>query len=330
MRKDRIENILARAAYWSGLDRLCYRLTRNRKRVLMYHNVLPNYLFRDDLANGFSCSESKFRDDIRWIVRHLGGISNDMSDASKVAITFDDGICNQYEVAARVLREEGNYPAMIFCAGKALAAKRPEETLAVERVLCWLSNAPEDALAKIGVADRSAGWQRVLWPKFQDDVQTKGERVCAELDGIFPFKKIYSALPAEYLRLRMTGIGAKQLDDLRDRGWIVGWHTQSHFPLKLLSEEEQIQELTPPLKMKCLPFAYPYGDGGCVSLRTREIAKKLGYAVAFASCPQPNNDPFFFSRYILSANRVEFWYHFSGARYFIRRVLKVLRLITVV
>lgn len=329
MRGQRIEKIFAVVSYFSGFDAVCRFFTRKRKRVIMYHNVLPDSLMRDDVANSFTTSETEFRRDIRYFKRKYG-ISNDLDDVTRVAISFDDGFKSQGEIAGRIMEAEGDLPAMIFCAGTVVDATSPKDTLAVERALHWVSNAPDEAIAKLGVATREAVWPKVVWPRFRGDWREKGEGVCRWLDGIYPFAKVISSLPPEYVRLRLTGLTREDLDVLRYKGWLVCWHTQSHFPLKMLPEGEQKREMTPPDEMRGLPFAYPYGDAGCVGGETIRLAQDLGYRVAFASCPQRQDNPYFISRYAMSEGRIMFHYYFSGARFAIRRVLKALGIVRVV
>ena len=329
MSRRRIEKILAVVSYFSGFDAVCRFLTRGRKRVIMYHNVLPESLMRKDVANSFTTSEAEFRRDIRYF-KGKYGISNDMNDAERVAISFDDGFKSQGEIAGRIMESEGDLPAMIFCAGGVLDSTSSANTLAVERVLHWVSNAPDEAIAMIGVDTREEAWPKVLWPRFRGDWREKGEGVCRWLDGIYPFAKVIASLPAEYVRLRLTGLTREELDALRRKGWLVCWHTQSHFPLKMLPEEEQKREMAPPDEMRELPFAYPYGDAGCVGGETIRLAQDLGFKVAFASCPQKQDNPYFISRYATSEGRIMFHYHFSGARFAIRRMLKALGIVKVV
>lgn len=48
----RIACWIAYAAYWTGIDALFYWLNRKAKRIVTFHNVLPQGLWRKDLANG--------------------------------------------------------------------------------------------------------------------------------------------------------------------------------------------------------------------------------------------------------------------------------------
>ena len=102
MSRRRIEKILAVVSYFSGFDAVCRFLTRGRKRVIMYHNVLPESLMRKDVANSFTTSEAEFRRDIRYF-KGKYGISNDMNDAERVAISFDDGFKSQGEIVCSSL-----------------------------------------------------------------------------------------------------------------------------------------------------------------------------------------------------------------------------------
>ena len=95
--------LVAILAYYTGLDRLFYWLNRRAKRILTFHNVLPDELFARNIANGVSCSASEFRTVIRELKRKWK-FSTDLFDPATVTITFDDGYLNQYEVAADILK----------------------------------------------------------------------------------------------------------------------------------------------------------------------------------------------------------------------------------
>ena len=63
--RHKIVEIIAFLAYWTGIDALFYWLNRKAKRIVTFHNVLPDAMYRYDLANGVSNSESGFSTDCR-------------------------------------------------------------------------------------------------------------------------------------------------------------------------------------------------------------------------------------------------------------------------
>ena len=94
------------------------RLWKSKKRILVYHRVLPDdapaFLF--DALSGELVSLSIFRAQFSWMasrypVRSLAELMHD--DTSGFAVTFDDGLVDNLRYAAPVLAELG-IPATIF------------------------------------------------------------------------------------------------------------------------------------------------------------------------------------------------------------------------
>ncbi|MEI7682514.1 MAG: polysaccharide deacetylase family protein, partial [Betaproteobacteria bacterium] len=118
-----------------GINRLFYFLNRNRKRILTYHNVLPDAHFQNCLLEGVSHCESVFREQIRSMARlyHFG---LDLTDSHQLTLTFDDGYRNQYAVVHPILMQYG-IKAYFFCA---LDLVLKSETLLIDELLLWLSS----------------------------------------------------------------------------------------------------------------------------------------------------------------------------------------------
>lgn len=268
----------ARFSAMFGVNVLFYKFNCRAKRILTFHNVLPDDLYVANVANGVSCSESAFRQTIRELKKRWK-FSTDLFDPSSITITFDDGYLNQYDVAAKILCEEGDIPAIVFVAGDVLDGK----VLTVDKLLHWASHVPQEVIASRGYVSRQELWEKEIWPRFNGDAATKGLGLFAELDGIYPFDEIMAELPSEYVRFRLTGISSSQLDDLRRRGWMVGWHTRSHYPLARLSLEEKRLEMAPPSEMRDVVFSFPYGEMQSVDEESVSLAKELGFPCAVSN-----------------------------------------------
>ena len=87
--KQFVVGIMAFAAYWTGIDAFFYWLNRKAKRIITFHDVLPDAIF-DKRANGVGCSESEFRRIVREIKKRFP-ISVDLGDVHSVTLAFDDG-----------------------------------------------------------------------------------------------------------------------------------------------------------------------------------------------------------------------------------------------
>lgn len=302
-------------AYWSGLDALFYRLNRKAKHVITFHNILPDEVFLRNVANGVSNSASEFR----FIVRELKKrwrFSTDLEDASTITLTFDDGYLNQYEVAAEILREEGDIPAILFSSGDVADGKM----LMVDRLLHWAALVPKHVILRLGCTDAFELWVGKLWPEFVADVEFRGQKVYDRLNATYPFEKIFASMNPEYRRLRLSGIDAMRMDDLRSRGWKIGYHTKSHYPLALLADEAKIAEMTPPAEMRDVVFSYPYGEEQSVGKRSLAIAESLGYPAAVSNTTDPTvmQGLYFKPRMALAPNRCLLHLELSGLKHFLK------------
>ena len=312
--------LLAICCHFLGITALFYFLNRKVKRICTFHNVLPDAGFEINPETSFSMSESCFRKVVRELKKHYN-FSVDVFDPSTVTITFDDGNANQYEIAAEILKSEGNIPAIIFVAGI-----DRKDGLIVDKLCYWTAYAPIDILIRLNGApiSRRDFWRRIMRPKFVADADTKGKNTYEWANAIYPFDELYRSKTPEYLHLRMDGIRQEQLNDLRSRGWIVGWHTQSHFPLSSLSESEQQNEMTPPTEMKDVVFSYPYGELLSVNANAIKNAEKIGFPCAVGNIEFGGDihGRYFLPRFNLPAlrtwkDRILLHFQLSGLKYFV-------------
>ena len=331
--KRRILRWLEVGSYWSGLDWLFYWLNRKAKRTLCFHHVLPDDVFVPGV-NGFELKESDFRRCIRELKRHFA-FSNDLTDVRTITLTFDDGWRNQYETAARVLCEEGDIPAILFVAGKMVDLNDPRQSLVDELLANWISFAPpgsyeivyENQTYEVQLPSRSV-WRTVVRPLFEKDAANRGEKGVAAFDRAYPFAKVFARLSPEYLKLRLCGVRREDLVELRRRGWTIGWHSRSHYPIKLLARDEQEQELACPDFADKEVMAYPYGSPDCVGQTAIEIVRETGYgrAVSFMEDPGKMLGRFFLPRMSVPCEKYALHFELSGLKYFVktRRMLPVI------
>jgi peptidoglycan/xylan/chitin deacetylase (PgdA/CDA1 family) len=318
--KQKLLNVVAFISFYLGVINFFYWLNRKSKRVLTFHNVLPDALW-NPIANGVSNKESDFRRIILEIRRKFR-FSNDVLDPRTITLTFDDGYLNQYEIAGAIL-EEFKIPAILFVSGDIINAKHANQALVVDQLLHWGGFAPN-------TLPYSQFWSNWLRPKFASDSQTKGRSVLEDVNLTYSLEKIFRGLSPEYLRLRMTGITESQLNDLRSRGWLIGWHTKSHFPLSSLTDEEVRNEVMPPSEFIGIPFSYPYGELKSVDERVVEIVKQCGYPYAFSNVINGGglSGKFFLPRMSVSSNKYRLHFCLSGMEYFIRS-MKLLPIVNI-
>ena len=315
---------MERLAYCLGVDTLFYWLNRKARRVVAFHNVLLDELMRPEDGGGVCFRASEFRSAIRELKRHFR-FSVDPADCSALTLTFDDGYLNQYEVAARILQEEGNIPAMLFVSGSLIGSKGYENCLVIDKILQWQKVVPLEVAEKLfgrSFASRMELWSEALLPAFAADAEQKGRGLLARLEAAYAVGGSMSERNPEFVRLRFDGVSSEQIADLRRRGWKVGYHTYSHYPVSRLSDDDARKELTPtdPEMLK-VPFAYPYGNEDFVSARDERIVESLGYPCAYSCGAEMTGrygGRFFLRRMMPPIDKYRLHFELSGLRHFLK------------
>lgn len=296
--RHKLVETLAFLAYWTGVDALFYWLNRKAKRIVTFHNVLPDSLYTNDLANGVSNSESGFRLIVGEIAKRYR-FSTDLLDAKTCTITFDDGYVNQAEIAGRVLDEMG-IPAILFVAGDLIGGKG---SLLVDRLL--------------HATETVEKWTKETWPALKKgEVKDEGEQW---MEKISP----------EYRRLRLTGVTEEMLKERRRKGWKICWHTWRHLPLVSMSEAEVRKELSCPAEYRGEVLSYPFGNPEEVGETAIRLAEELGYpcAVSNTHAVGAKHGKFFLPRTGLLPNKYMIHFELSGAKFWMmtRRLWPTIR-----
>lgn len=323
--------LVAYVCYFLRLHLLAYFLNRKRKRVVTFHNVLPDDIYEKNIANGVSCSFSEFKTIIKEISRFYR-FSLDLDDCKTVTLTFDDGYLNQVETAASYLLGKG-IPAYLFVSGQLLentdeGVKREGRPLVVDLLLHWISYVPNGAYkldicdwgGEISDGNRLQIWTQVLWPAFLKDARQKGQNLLNALDAAYPLETIIKSLPKRYVKQRLGSPSVGQLDELRDKGWEIGWHTYSHYPLAKLTREEKQKELSTALKCIGGVMSFPYGGPQEVDAECIEIVKSLNYSAAVSNVSVANelSGNYFRARMSLSPEPALLHFELSGLKYMMK------------
>lgn len=312
--------IVAFMAYWLGIDVVFYWLNRKAKRILAFHAILPDAMFRSGVANGVSNRLSELLTIVKECQKRYR-ISNDLQDARTLTLTFDDGYRNQYSIAFKELMRLG-VPAYVFVAGDVVDGR----VLMVDKLLHWVSEVP---VQYVPGGNRLAYWSNEIWPKFMADVQHGGLSVYDELNRIYPYDRIVASLPDDYVCERLGSIAEVEMDEMRDGGWKIGWHTQTHLPLSRQTEEQLRRQMTPPEKMGNVCFCYPYGNPCEVGESAVRLAEELGYpcAVSCTNSASENSSRYFLPRMSLSPDKYMLHFELSGFKHFLkhRRLLPIVK-----
>ena len=330
--KSRLIRAVAVLAYYCRLDAFFYWLNRKAKRILTFHNVLLDSLFRAGIANGVSNRLSDFERIIDECAKRFK-FSTDLFDVSTLTITFDDGYRNQYTTAFKALQKRG-IPAYLFVAGNVSRVEREERVervggLVVDLLTHWIDNVPAGSYKldfeggqtyTITDENRLAIWSQAIWPAFMADAAGKGRTVLDACNRAYPIDKVLAMLPEEYIRERLSGITAEEREEMRKAGWQLGWHTQSHYPLAKLGEAELKEELDSPPEFKRVCLSYPYGNPVEVSETAIKLAEELGYPCAVSNTNEATPSRFFLPRMALLPDKDKYRLHFqlSGLEYFIK------------
>ena len=304
-----IVDLISFLAYGLGVDALFYWLNRKTKRILTFHNVLPDELFRSGIANGVSNRLSDFEKIIDECAKRFK-FSTDLCDASTITISFDDGYRNQYTTAFKALQKRG-VPAYLFVAGGA------GKVLTIDKVLHWVAEAP---MEYIPGGNRLQFWIKDVWPQFMADSERKGLSVFELLNAVYPYDKIIDGLPEDYKRERLSGILPAELTEMRKAGWKIGWHTKSHYPLAKLSKDEVCKELDSPPEFRNVCLSYPFGNPVEVGKAAIKIAEEVGYPCAVSNTNEAKSSKFFLPRMSILPDKNKYRLHFqmSGLEYFIK------------
>lgn len=325
--RHKVVELIAILCYFLGVDLVFYYLNRRAKRIITFHNVMPKELLPEGKSIGLTDTEESFRLKVR-IIKSRFKISTNVFDSGTATITFDDGYKNQSEIAGRILKEEGNIPAIVFATGRMLNNDKPCDALVVDLLLHWTWLAPNgryDLSNSLGIRfeltddNRSNVWESVIWPAFICDYDIKGRNLLLQLSNMYSIERILFKCDKDYLSLRMTGISNDDITRLTENGWLIGWHTSEHFPLSKLDAKEREAEISnAPKCFKSIVFSYPYGETKSVNAECLLMAERAGFPCAVSNVCEPNKltGKFFIPRMMLSDKKYLAHLELSGVKYF--------------
>lgn len=293
-----IKSAIKRGMVRSGLLKTVGRFRQSGAVILMYHSVLEDPRSQDSYLGEMSYSRDLFRDHMELLARRYHPVS--LEEISRfvtgqaelprrsVAVTFDDGYTDNYEVAAPVLKQAG-VPATFYATVDSVDRRR----------LPWPSH-----LRFMLRSTKREKWVDASgrsWP-----LSSQIEREAALMRSCDECCKLVGAAQDQYIA-RLSGeldiqvpadSGALMMDyaqmrSLVKQGHIVGSHTLSHPNMAYVEPEtarrelaESKQRLEQGLKSPVTHFAYP-----CPALsphwteQTVAASREAGYATAVTTNP---------------------------------------------
>ena len=311
-----LKDLVKNALYFGGYYRLRYSVkTSSEKRllILMYHDLVKNDSVIGNSGFG-KLTDSEFENHLTAIkdacrvvsveegiaeIKHGGGLKE-----NSVALTFDDGFANVYEIAFPLLKKYG-VRATVYL---------PTDWINGKMTLWWdelydmimeiLGDSRFDAdLARIGNEMNldPAGYQ----------LSDGNSRFKFYQDLSHEFMKIGDDRRNEYLASLRSSISVdykysasearpmtwNQIKEMADAGTMFGAHTCSHINLShadMNSAKDEISrsktEIETRLGRKTTGFAYPYGYDVAGYARFIPLLEEIGFDYACTSWWGNNSD----------------------------------------
>jgi peptidoglycan/xylan/chitin deacetylase (PgdA/CDA1 family) len=279
--------------------------------VITMHQVVPDAQYESaGLLPGMAVRASTFRSLLEYMTRHcqliLPGQAVDRSDLGptgerpRVALTFDDGWKDNFEVAFPISREYG-VPFTVFICPEAMARQRAFWTSRVNHL--WRT---AQQAGKLDLVQRSSGAPlsqsaEVLVERLKRVGEKQREVCILQLEAaLAPRQEDEAAVSTDQL------LTWSEIRKMASAGVAFGSHTNNHSILTDISAGEAIEELRGSKSAieaelnVCSWFAYPNGD---CSPSVRDLVARTGYQLAFlnsAGLWEKDSDP-------LSIPRVNAW-----------------------
>ena len=308
----------------SGLVQLAGRFTATKVVILRYHSVQDDPTrYSDSIGTGIIHATSIFTKQMEMVVRRFNRVTIDdiLAFASgerplpqrAVAVTFDDGFVDNYEIAAPILNRLGVRATFYITVNPVETGQPPwfcrlRCAFGTTRRLSWFDSAgnriykiadrPERKAAFLIASERCA--------RKAGEAQEQILKTIEEELEIQPFS------PRD--RLMMTW---DQVRALHSSGHIVGSHTLTHPNLACIGPEDLFKEcaeskdkLEKELRVPVLHFSYPSPIlQPHWTTRTVETTAKAGYRTAVTSTAGPiekGQDPLFLHRVTVPSDLEQF------------------------
>ena len=287
------KEILARALFRTGTLQLLRHTLPKRLIVLCYHRIRSDvpceYLFDEGVLGP---SQSEFERQIKWLKSNFDVLSESeiLEQVSKprlskrsVAITFDDGYRDNYELAYPVLRAYG-MPAIFFLC----PALIDNATLGWwDLIPYFIKQSAKSAILVGGEKFDVSGSGRKTIEVLQGWMKTRPAEETASL--VEDLSKACEVPFPDQIVQREEFMTWDEAREVVRNGISIGSHTHTHRVLGRLDEQAQRWEMTESKRAleehlggEVRTIAYPVGRYGNFTSTTMRIARECGYKGAFS------------------------------------------------
>lgn len=295
-----------------GLMTRLERRMRSGLTILMYHRILPDEDCGTYPLSSLVMPVSAFEAQMKWLAAHqevrtvrdcVQQNSNvRRSERALVAVTFDDGYSDNYELAAPILDKHG-LKGTFFVTSGFVQTGGPLWFDKAAHV--WTSTPAEhrpSLLAELPSIDQSLSGIRQWMESLKQASPSVRHAVLEETQ---------TGLMDHLNRDRFAPMTVEQLRDLNQRGHEVASHTVTHPILPQLADDDIAREVNDAkhsiegwLDDEVVGFCYPNGDS---DERVERALRSAGYAYACTTRPGLNvqaTDPMRLQRVDITAQRV--------------------------
>lgn len=313
-------------AYYLGIIRLFYFLTRRRQRILVFHHIFPDNLKNDSFEQKIVCSSQSHFDWLIAIVNKRFEVTTRIGKPDSAIITFDDGY-RAALVADKVLRKYRN-KAYFFVP----ISNVSDGPLWVDVIMGWIAYVPDGEYSINGITYNLISWQsrQEAYDSIIDSLYNSGgehQPIIDQMQNICPFSSL--EISEEYFNLRFRGLTYEEIEMLKQYGHKIGGHSVNHDILSLLEENELADDFNDcSLQIGRLfntsLYAYPFGHKRDVNMKCIEICSQSGFSSAVMNEFVCEETRYTMSRINISRyrSRYEVEAELSGFKQWLRNLLK--------
>ncbi|MGL4570224.1 MAG: polysaccharide deacetylase family protein [Clostridium sp.] len=283
---------VSKLSKYCGFTKLCYFLNRNKKRVIAYHNIMPDNIFDDSIHLEHSTRESSFIKHIK-VIKKKFNIDLDIENKKTVTVTFDDGYLNQYEIASKIM-DKFNSNGYFFLVESLINNKK---IIPIDIIQFWISYVHEGVynikeinfLMEINNKNRREVWESLSKKILEDNIDL--DEIIIHLDNLYPIKKLINSNIRSH-KLRLEPIGKDEIQQMKKNGHIIGAHSSNHKRLSTLKKNELDEDIKKCNDMigvlyNTKTFCYPYGSIQDISDEVITALKKYNFKRAFSYSNSP-------------------------------------------